>query len=204
MTFQISHATSYNYESGVTFCHNIATLKPKDMLGQKLLDYRLEISPTPTDFSEKLDFFGNTVTRFSIQQHHKKLEVIAFSKIERDYSLQPNIYDSKKGISITLNEALVSLKKTDSELLDIRQFILESILVAKITPEIRAYAKISFKPNRSIFEAAYELMQRIYAEFEFNTEVTNVATPIHDVIKEKKGVCQDFAQIACQICEWLY
>ncbi|MFI1771441.1 transglutaminase family protein [Thalassobellus citreus] len=196
MTFQIFHTTSYNYESGVTFCHNIATLKPKDMLGQKVLDYRLEISPTPTEFSEKLDFFGNTVTRFSIQKHHKKLEVTAFSKIERDASLEPNIYESETGKSITLKEALASLKKPDPELLDIKQFILESILVAKITPEIRAYAEVSFKPDRSIFEAAYELMQRIYTEFEFNTQVTNVATPIHDVIKQKKGVCQDFAQIA--------
>ncbi len=39
-------------------------------------------------------------------------------------------------------------------------------------------------------------MQRIFTDFEFNTKVTNVATPIHEVIKEKKGVCQDFAQIA--------
>tara|TARA_R110002049_G_scaffold306093_1_gene503979 strand:- start:1290 stop:1586 length:297 start_codon:yes stop_codon:yes gene_type:complete len=42
------------------------------------------------------------------------------------------------------------------------------------------------KQDRSVFEAAHELMQRIYTDFEFNTKVTNVATPIHEVIKEKK------------------
>ena len=39
-------------------------------------------------------------------------------------------------------------------------------------------------------------MQRIYTDFEFDPEFTNVATPIHEVMKERKGVCQDFAQIA--------
>jgi transglutaminase-like putative cysteine protease len=194
--YQVSHTTSYNYESGVTFCHNIATLKPKDMVGQTLVDYHLEISPTPTEISDKLDFFGNTITRFSIQKHHTKLKVTAFSKILRDFSLAPNIYNNIEAQNLTLSQALLALKISNSELLDIKQFILASILIANITPEIKAYAQVSFKPNRSVFEAAFELMQRIYTDFEFNTKVTNVATPIHDVIKEKKGVCQDFAQIA--------
>ena len=196
MVFQVSHTTSYFYESGVTFCHNIATLKPKDMIGQTVLDYDIEISPEPTEISEKSDFFGNTITRFSIQKYHNELKVTTHSKISRDYSLQPNIYDSVDGKKITLQEALFALKSYAEPILDVRQFILESVLIARITPEIKAYADVSFKPNRPIFEAAFELMQRIYTDFEFDPEFTNVATPIHDVMKEKKGVCQDFAQIA--------
>jgi transglutaminase-like putative cysteine protease len=194
--YQVSHTTSYHYESGVNFCHNIATLKPKNMLGQTLVDYTIEISPTPTEFSEKLDFFGNIVTRFSIQKHHTELIVTAKSKIKRDYTLAPNIEKNIEAKNSTLNDALVALKSISPKLLDVKQFILESILIANITPEIKAYAEVSFKPDRSVFEAAYELMQRIYTEFEFNTKVTNVATPIHEVIQNKKGVCQDFAQIA--------
>lgn len=196
MVFQISHTTSYKYNSGVTFCHNIATLKPKNTIGQTLLDYSLEISPKPTEISEKIDFFGNVITRFSIQERHKELKVTARSKVLRDYKLQPDIYQSEEGQNITLVQALSELKSIQPDILEVRQFILESILIARISPEIKAYAHVSFKPNRPIFEAAYELMQRIYADFEFDSEFTNVATPIHDVIKEKKGVCQDFAQIA--------
>lgn len=196
MIYQLSHTTSYNYESGVTFCHNIATLKPKSMLGQTLIDYQLEISPEPTEISERLDFFGNTVTRFSIQKLHTELKVTAKSKIIRDNTLAPDIYKDINAKNSTLSDALVALKSVSPELLNIKQFILESILIANITPEIKTYAEVSFKPNRPVFEAAYELMQRIFTDFEFNTKVTNVATPIHEVIKEKKGVCQDFAQIA--------
>lgn len=166
------------------------------MVGQEVLDYHLEISPTPTELSEKTDFFGNTITRFSIQKYHNELKVTTISKIKRDASLQPDIYSSEIGQKLTLTEALEALKSLDEHILEVRQFVLESILIAKISPEIKAYAEISFKPNRPVFEAAFELMQRIYTDFEFDPEFTNVATPIHEVMQEKKGVCQDFAQIA--------
>jgi len=196
MLYQVSHKTSYSYENDVTFCHNMATLKPKTMLGQTLLEYRLEISPTPTEISEREDFFGNTITRFSIQKNHSKLKVTAHSKILRDYTLIPNIYNNYNAQNLSLQEALQTLKSYNPELVDVKQFVLESILIANISPEIKAYAELSFKPTRPVFEAAYELMQRIYTDFEFNTKVTNVATPIKDVMQQKKGVCQDFAQIA--------
>jgi transglutaminase-like putative cysteine protease len=196
MVFQVSHTTSYDYDGYVTFCHNIAILKPKTMIGQTLLDYKLEITPNPTEISERLDFFGNLITRFAIQKQHNELKVTAISKVLRDYTQQPDIYTSVEGKNITLEEAHKALKNNTEEIIGVKQYILESVLIAKITPEIKAYAEVSFKPNRSVFEAAFELMQRIYTEFDFDPEFTNVATPIHDVMKAKKGVCQDFAQIA--------
>ncbi|WP_345169843.1 transglutaminase family protein [Algibacter aquimarinus] len=191
----MSHTTSYKYQNGVTFCHNIATIKPKSFLGQNVVDYQLEISPEPTEISEKTDFFGNTITRFSIQQFHKELKVTAKSKVLRDVTLQPDIYTSDIGKNITLQEVLLEMKRIDPEILEVRQYILESVLIAEISPEIKAYASVSFKPDRPVFEAAFELMQRIFKDFEFNTQVTNVATPIKEVMEKKKGVCQDFAQI---------
>ncbi|MBD0832167.1 transglutaminase family protein [Aestuariibaculum sediminum] len=196
MVFQVSHTTSYDYESYVTFCHNIATLKPKTLCGQTLLDYKLEITPKPTEITERVDFFGNYITRFSLQKEHKTLKVTATSKVSRNFEAQPNIDDVPTAKNITLADALKALKSNDEAIIDARQYILESVLIAKISPEIKAYAEVSFKPNRSIFDAALELMQRIYTEFDFDPTFSNVATPIHEVFKAKKGVCQDFAQIA--------
>jgi transglutaminase-like putative cysteine protease len=39
------------------------------------------------------------------------------------------------------------------------------------------------------------LMSRIYDEFEFDPEATTVATPVLEVLAEKRGVCQDFAHL---------
>jgi len=196
MIFDLWHKTKYNYENGASFCHNITTLKPKSFKGQTLLEYTLEISPKPTDISERIDFFGNTVTRFSIQENHKELIVIARSKVTRDYDLQVESKNLVEGKKVTIKQAIKLLKGIQPEIIDVRQFILSSPLIADISPEIKEYALVSFKPERSLYEAAYELMQRIFTDFDFVAGFTNIATPLKEVMKEKKGVCQDFAQIA--------
>ncbi|ANW96183.1 transglutaminase [Wenyingzhuangia fucanilytica] len=196
MLYKVIHTTEYKYDEGVTFCHNMAILKPKNIIGQELVSYDLNISPTPADFSEKLDFFGNTVTRFSIQEYHKKLKVTATSLVNKNILKCKNIHDSEAAKKITLSETLELLKSVEPAILDARQYQLESVLINTINEDIQAYAKQSFLPNRSVFEASNELMQRIFKDFEFNTTFSNVATPISEVMKEKKGVCQDFAQIA--------
>jgi transglutaminase-like putative cysteine protease len=196
MIFEIIHTTKYNYEEGASFCHNLATLKPKNMTGQKVLDYNLYINPLPNDISERLDFFGNTITRFSIQKFHKVLEVTAKSRVSINYEDKLLSFDVEKAKKVTVKEAIKLLNGYTDELIEARQFILRSPLISTISNEIKAYAKVSFKPKRSLYEASFELMQRIFNDFKFVSGFTNVATPLDEVMKEKKGVCQDFAQIA--------
>ncbi|SNR62202.1 Transglutaminase-like enzyme, putative cysteine protease [Lutibacter agarilyticus] len=196
MVFDIVHTTRYKYENGASFCHNLATLKPKSFFGQSLLDYNLEISPVPTDISHRVDFFGNTITRFSIQQYHEELEVTARSKVFRDYSKQNSITDFNASNKVTLKDAIKKLKGIQPEILEIKQFKLDSPLISNISKEIKKYAQVSFKPNRAIFEASYELTQRIFSDFDFDSSFSTIATPLNEVMGEKKGVCQDFAQIA--------
>ena len=63
----------------------------------------------------------------------------------------------------------------------------------------RAFAAPSFPPGRPLAEAARELMHRIHAEFTYDAKATDVATPVDEVLRGRRGVCQDFAhvQIAC-------
>jgi len=75
MQIAVSHTTQYSYDSPVSYSHNIATLKPRTYEGQKVLDYKINIDPLPNEFSERIDFFGNNIARFSIQEEHKKLKV---------------------------------------------------------------------------------------------------------------------------------
>lgn len=196
MIFQITHKTSYRYDNFVGYCHNLATLKPRDLIGQKLLDFELQIEPTPSEVIERTDFFGNNLTRFSIQEPHNELKVIAKSYIERDFQAITQSYESDTCRHVTMQQTLDCLQKVTPECLDAKQYILESPLIRKIASEIRAYGAESFQLNRSVFEATKELMTRIYTDFQFVPGFSDVATPLHTVFAEKKGVCQDFAQVA--------
>ncbi len=38
-------------------------------------------------------------------------------------------------------------------------------------------------------------MQKIFSEFTFDSEATQVATPLVEVLERRRGVCQDFAHL---------
>ena len=58
------------------------------------------------------------------------------------------------------------------------------------------YARPSFPPDRPVLEAANDLTQRMYADFIFDSTATDISTPVSHVLRNRRGVCQDFAHVA--------
>src|SRR5947207_2189700 len=54
-------------------------------------------------------------------------------------------------------------------------------------------------PARPLTEALLDLTGRIYKDFQFDSKATNVRTSPEEVLRNGRGVCQDFAhlEIAC-------
>jgi transglutaminase-like putative cysteine protease len=84
------------------------------------------------------------------------------------------------------------------EAVEAYQFRFESPRI-RIRPEFATYARQSFSPGRPMCEALLDLTARINKDFRFDSKSTHVRTPIEEVFRKKRGVCQDFAhiQIAC-------
>ena len=59
----------------------------------------------------------------------------------------------------------------------------------------RMYALASFARGRLWFDAVFDLMQRIHADFEFQPGATTVSTSVDEVLYQRSGVCQDFAHL---------
>jgi transglutaminase-like putative cysteine protease len=56
---------------------------------------------------------------------------------------------------------------------------------------------------RDPFSAVRDLSQTVYEAFAYEAGVTRADSPIDDVLKARKGVCQDFAHVMIAICrEW--
>jgi transglutaminase-like putative cysteine protease len=47
-----------------------------------------------------------------------------------------------------------------------------------------------------LLEAVEDLMHRIYKDFKYDPHFSSIATPLEEVLKHRKGVCQDFAHLA--------
>jgi len=196
MIYDIYHKTTFEYENDVTFSHNMARLKPKSTLYQKVRSFSMEIEPEVYESHEFVDMFGNTNTHMLIRNPHQSLSVIGHSKVE----IIPEEIDEHlkyiKANSISYGEAIERLNTFHSDDLDAKQFLFESALIPYCSQAIKAYAFESFQTDRDLFEATEEFMQRIFNDFDFVSGFSDITTPVEKIFEEKKGVCQDFAQFA--------
>ena len=192
MEYEIKHTTKYEYHNSVSLCHNIAKLMVRNTATQVCNNTSIEITPKPDVLQEYEDFFGNKVVYFAIQKEHEHLTVTVRSQIQK-ISQQATTLSFFATPGWELVKTLVLEPGEDN--FNARQYIFETPITAA-NDEIAAYAIQSFTAGRPILEAANDLMFRIYTDFEFNPRFTTVATPLTDVIKYRKGVCQDFAHLA--------
>lgn len=189
---RITHKTDYTYQLPVSLCHNVVRLTPRSTNKQFCKSSVVLITPGPDVLIEYEDFFGNKLVYFTIEKEHKKLSVHVSSEIEK---LIPAEAQWPQNNYTTWEEVCRQTHTLTPELLDVKQFI----ATTPMTPAdeaIAAYAVQSFPPGRSFFESSKNLMHRIFSDFKFQSGFTTIATPLSVVMKERKGVCQDFAHVA--------
>ena len=81
MTYNLVHSTIYEYASPVTVSHHAARVEPRVLPQQQVENFSLKIGPTPAVIKPRVDFFGNQVCGFSIQEIHRHLEITARSRV---------------------------------------------------------------------------------------------------------------------------
>ena len=194
MIYRIVHRTTYKYKYPVSVGNHVACLKPRTLLYQQVARSELRIQPPPATRTERVDYFGNLLCFFTIQEPHKELVVESRSEV----IMEGNGTQWSKQ-SLPWEEAAGSLANDQSPAgLDAYQFGFESPRI-RVRPEFASYALQSFTPGRPMLDALLDLTARIHKDFRFDSKVTNVRTPTEEVFRKRRGVCQDFAhlQIAC-------
>ena len=194
MLYKIVHRTTYKYKHPVSVGTHVACLKPRVFPHHQLSRSELHIKPRPATRTERVDFFGNTLCFFTIQEPHRELMVEARSEVVVEG--KPKSWTE---VLVPWEEAAGSLRTDLSPAgLEAYQFGFESPRI-RMRPEFAAYASHSFTPGRHMPDALLDLTARIHTDFRFDSKSTNVRTTPEEVFKKRRGVCQDFAhlQIAC-------
>ena len=194
MIYKIVHRTTYKYKHPVSLGTHVACLKPRALPHHQLAHSELRIQPRPATRTERVDFFGNRLCFFTIQEPHRELVVEARSEVIMDGNGTP-----WPQLPLPWEEAVKVVPNDHSPAgLEAYQFGFESPRI-RVRPEFASYALQSFTPRRPMPEALLDLTARIHKDFRFDSKATSVRTPIEEVFKKRRGVCQDFAhlQIAC-------
>ncbi len=192
--YHIEHLTACHYAQGVSTSRHLARLRPLRLPFQRPRHFRLEVEPTPAFANSDVDYFGNTVDRFSIVEPHERLQVVAHSEVEVAAAPAPDLLAAPAWE--TVRDGLAGDRSPGG--LAAYECRFPSAMVPA-APGFADYARPSFEPGRPLLDAAMDLTLRIHAEFQFDPTATTVATPIRTVLEDRRGVCQDFAhlQIAC-------
>lgn len=193
MTYKIIHRTTYKYKSSVSFGDHIACLTPRNLPHHRCLRNEIEITPEAT-CRKRRDYFGNQLCFFTVEEPHNQLIVEARSEVKIVDQSKPCAESSRAWEQVA--QCMPTLRTPEG--IDAYQFVFES---PRIRPshDFASYASISFTPGRPFREALLDLTARINQGFKFDAKATSVRTPAEEVLRTRRGVCQDFAhlQIAC-------
>jgi len=189
--YRVVHKTTYEYESPVLHAHHLAHLKPRSLGYQRVLKNEIACEPAAHAIQVHTDYFGNPAHGIEVLERHDSFQVVSTSRIEvrpRELSVQTPLR------SMSWNDARKWLVSNTAPL-EAHEGVCDSPLV-RAHSMFRAYAAPCFPDGRALVDAVNELNQKIFSEFIYEPAATTVSTPLGQVMRERRGVCQDFAHVA--------
>jgi transglutaminase-like putative cysteine protease len=191
MIFNISHRTSYRYGSPVTQSQHVVHLAPRNLPGQTVARHSLLIEPAPASRFDRTDYFGNQAAVLVIEDEHSELVVHSRSVVAIEPPARLDLAASPPWGEV----AGAAFQSDGMRDLSVLQYVCRSRHTS-VTPDVLAFAQLSFPQGRPVLAAAMDLTNRIHTDFVFDAAATDISTPISQVLKARRGVCQDFAHLS--------
>ncbi|MDX1536174.1 transglutaminase family protein [Arsukibacterium sp.] len=192
MRYNLRHLTQYSYPQPVANSYNLACLTPRQLAYQQVEQTQLDVEPYPSDVQQRTDYFGNTQHFIHLQSPHLQLAVTANSIV--NVQRRDNVLKIQDGASLSQLQQHLN-REYDSATLQAKLCSHASQLIP-LLPQARALITPMLHDKQNVLQLAQAVNQFIFSEFKYDPEFSTVVTPLSDVIQHKRGVCQDFAQLA--------
>lgn len=189
--YSVIHQTTCNYQSMVTLSQQYLHLTPRPFRYQQNVSHRIAVDPIPNEWSDGNDYFGNLTKSLTLTTPHHALVVRAESKVE--LHARPGLMQIE-GSAAWENLRDNMRQSQGAASLEPFQFLYSSPHIL-CSNALQQYALLSFTPGKPLLDAALDLTHRIFDDFEFDSEATNISTTLDEVLRGRRGVCQDFAHL---------
>ncbi len=188
--YQVTHRTTFTYTQPVAISHHVLRLALRSHPRQHCLRSAIDIDPAPSVRSNRTDYFGNPLTHLTIQTPHSALVVEAQTLVD---VVKPDLIHLDQ--SLPWDQVIQQLQgSTDAVELDAQQYLYDSPYVT-LDDATYDFVCDCFPPGRPVLAGVMDLTSRIFRDFTYEGGVTDVSTPVQDVLISRKGVCQDFAHL---------
>ncbi len=192
MKWDILHRTRYDYASAVCDNANEVCLQPMASTEQTVESFLLKILP-PTRLTHLVDSFGNSISHFVITEPHTTLTVEASSRV-RTHPTAP----------LSLSEPLcawadmLAIPKIAGEV----DYLSPSRFVEN-SPEAGRLALAATFGREDAWQAVVALLAFVHGFLKYESFSTHVHTHMAEVLRDQRGVCQDFAHVLIGLCHAL-
>lgn len=190
MRLRIFHRTRYLYRAPVRDSHNEVRLRPATDDATRMEFFLLNVQP-PVRLQHYRDDWMNYVHWFDIAEPHSGLSIEAQITVQTSSQ-----YSQGKPLGVSFD----SLKKLEDDLL---VPLLRSSTYVDINREVWKEALDAKAASNDVFETAEAIMSHINSNWAYAPNTTHVSTHMREVMKNRQGVCQDFAHVMIGMCRSL-
>lgn len=190
MFYSIRHVNLFTYSGPVRESVMELRMQPRSEGPQTLRSFQIATNPRAQLYAYT-DHMGNAVYHFNLLREHEELRIEAQAVVEVNaFSPRPERLDD-----------LEWGRYNSFNMQDDHFDMLEPSKFARPSPELLTFMKVAEleKPSGDPLSAVTRLQRAIYDSFEYQSGVTQVHSPIEHALRERRGVCQDFAHIMIAI-----
>jgi transglutaminase-like putative cysteine protease len=192
MKWEIIHRTRYTYASPVRDSFNEAHLQPFSDEWQTVEHFLLKVLPAAR-LRHHRDFYSNVVHHFEITEPHSSLLIESQLRVAMRPRRAPHEHDTPWPL------ARIGETAKESRVFD---FLQESRFI-ETSPEFWRLAIDATLNVTDTWQAILALMKLVHAEIKYESNSTRVHTHAREVLRDKRGVCQDFAHVMIGLCRVL-
>lgn len=186
---EVSHRTLYRYNNPVEMSRHVMRLRPTSNRHQQLLSHDLQITPHGT-WREFDDVFGNQVLRLDIEAPFSEMVVESRCRVRVVTDARSMMFDGSRRRSTIP----VPWMPWDRQMMN--PYLLPGELPETQLRELFDYA-MSFveRQDSDLLWTLDDMNRTIFREWAYVTGSTTLETTPFDVFSERRGVCQDFANL---------
>jgi len=192
MKWEIIHRTEYAYASPVRESFNEVRLQPFSDPTQRVDDFLLKILPAAR-LRHYHDFYSNVVHIFEITEPHSTLSIESRTRVTVK-SLPPLGAADTPSPLARIGEAANQPR--------VFEFLSDSRYV-ELSPDAWKLAMDATADITDTWQAALSIMHYVHGQLKYESNSTAVHTHMREVLREKRGVCQDFAHVMIGLCRVL-
>lgn len=192
MHLSVLHRTRYRYRLPVSDSINEVRLRPATDDPKRLTSFLLCVQP-PRRLRHFRDGHFNYVQWFEVPEPHTELMIEATCRIHTSSQYA----DGAPPLGVTF-EAVAAGKRDEM----IHPFLGSSRYVT-VDENLWRYAVDVRDERPDVFESASAIMSHIHQNWLYQPNSTSASTHLDEVMRDRRGVCQDFAHVMIGLCRSL-